>query len=117
MGGDGGNDTIIGNGGDDDLRGGAGQDKFVYSSVQSGVDTIADFSTSEGDTLVFQGLLHGTFAYLGAAAFTASGSSEARFFGGQVLVDTDGNGAADIAINLTGITAASQLHASDFVFS
>ncbi|WP_052121108.1 calcium-binding protein [Inquilinus limosus] len=117
MEGGGGSDTIIGNGGDDDLRGGSGQDGFVYSSMQSGVDTIADFNSSEGDLLVFQGLLHGTFAYLGATAFTAGGNSEARFAGGQVLVDSDGNGTTDITINLTGITSAAQLHASDFVFS
>ncbi len=112
-----GRDTLAGNAGDDTLRGGAGEDRFVFSTAQEGRDTIADFTSSEGDHLVFQGLLHGAFAYLGAAAFTAGGHTEARFAGGQLFVDIDGNGTSDITVNLTGITAASQLHASDFTFS
>ncbi|MGK9232471.1 hypothetical protein KXS07_11090 [Inquilinus limosus] len=120
------NNTIIGNGavnsleggsGNDLLFGGAGGDSFVYRGGNSGIDTINDFASWQDDKLVFDNLLHGAFTYLGSSAFTASGNSEARFASGQVLVDTDGNGTADITIKLTGFTAASQLHASDFVFS
>lgn len=112
-----GNDIIIGGADGDSIHGGIGRDRFVFTSTLDGGDFINDFNPGQGDTLVFQGLLHGTFSYLGAAAFTASGNSEARFASGQVLVDTDGNGTADITINLTGFTSASQLHTSDFVFS
>jgi len=124
MGGDG-NDIIRGSDGpnqlwggrgDDYLEGGLGTDRFSFSSIQNGIDTIADFRSMEGDELLFKGLLHGSFSYLGSADFTGSGNSEARFANGQVLVDTDGNGTANITIKLTGITDTSQLHASDFAF-
>ncbi|OWJ56629.1 calcium-binding protein [Inquilinus limosus] len=114
--GEAGDDVLGGGEGNDRLEGGSDSDEFTFSSVNSGLDTITDFTSSQGDKLAFSNMLHGTFSYLGAAAFTANGSSEARFAGGQVLVDVDGNGEADIAINLTGITSASQLHASDFMF-
>jgi Ca2+-binding RTX toxin-like protein len=112
-----GNDIIIGGADGDSLHGGIGKDRFVFTSTLDGGDFINDFSSGQGDLLVFQGLLHGTFSYLGAAAFTASSNSEARFASGQLLVDTNGNGTADITINVTGFTSATQLHASDFVFS
>ncbi|MGF6232218.1 Ca2+-binding RTX toxin-like protein [Inquilinus ginsengisoli] len=115
--GEGGNDVLGGGEGNDRLVGGAGEDEFAFYSVNSGIDIIADFKSAQDDKLAFSNLLHGTFSYLGSAAFTAGGNSEARFAGGQVLVDTDGSGSVDIVINLTGITAASELHASDFIFS
>lgn len=115
--GEGDDDVLRGDKGKDTIEGGVGGDEFIYYGVDSGIDTIVDFSPSEDDELVFWGLLHGTFSYLGTASFTGSGNSEARFADEQVRVDADGNGTADITINLTGITAASQLHASDFVFS
>ena len=110
-------DNLVGDTGNDILTGGASSDFFYFSSIGGGTDIITDFSAPQGDKLLFQGLLHGTFAYRGSAAFTAGGNSEARFAVGQMLIDTDGNGTTDIAINLTGITSASQFHASDFVFS
>ncbi|WP_343714498.1 calcium-binding protein [Inquilinus sp.] len=115
--GNGGADHLSGGRGTDALTGGAGADVFEFSSILDGTDTIADFVSAQGDKLAFQGLLHGAFSYLGAAIFTGAGNSEARFAGGQALIDTDGNGTTDITIKLTGITSASQLHASDFVFS
>ena len=114
--GDAGDDRLNGGMGDDLLMGKTGADRFVFQNG-GGVDQVGDFSTSDGDKLVFEGVLHGTFSYLGASAFTASGNSEARFAGGQLFVDTDGNGTTDITVKLTGIIDASQLHASDFVFS
>lgn len=107
-------DILEGGKGNDILTGGSGGDLFRFDRGE-GVDTVSDF-TSGLDGLHFENLLHGEFAYRGAASFTASGNSEARFAGGQVLVDIDGNGIADITIKMTGITSASQLHASDFAF-
>jgi len=115
--GNGGDDVLSGGGGADHLTGGAGADRFLFVSGPDGHSTISDFSSAQGDKLAFQGLLHGAFSYLGAAAFTAGGNSEARFAGGQLFVDTDGNGAVDITVTLTGITNASQIHASDFAFT
>jgi Ca2+-binding RTX toxin-like protein len=119
-------DQITGGGGNDTLLGGAGADQFRYNSTASGADRILDFSgtsafsgggAGEGDDLVFQGLLSGTFAYVGAAAFANNGNSQARFGGANTLqVDTNGNGVTDITITLDGFTSASQISASDFAW-
>ncbi|MGO1077789.1 calcium-binding protein [Inquilinus sp. CA228] len=112
-GGDGG-DYLVGGAGNNLLTGGAGDDYFRFSALSDGRDTISDFSSAQGDRLEFEYLLHGSFSYRGATAFTASGNSEARFEGGMVLVDADGNGVADITIILTGFSAATQLTAANF---
>ncbi|WP_052121366.1 calcium-binding protein [Inquilinus limosus] len=114
--GGGGDDQLTGGLGSDSLTGGDGADRFRFVVPSDATDTIFDFSSSEGDKLVFQGLLHGSFSYLGSGEFTATGNSEARFEDSLLLVDTDGNGSADIKINMIG-TWSSSLHASDFVFS
>jgi Ca2+-binding RTX toxin-like protein len=116
-----GDDALVGGLGNDVLTGGAGADEFVFRSRTSGVDTITDFNLDggedEGDLLVFEGLGVGTFAYLGAGAFTGgSDNSEARVLGSQVLVDTNGDGTADITITLAGLTNANQLAVDDFLF-
>ena len=118
-----GNDTLIGGGGNDNLTGGNGADHFVFNSTASGVDVITDFNElngggEEGDMLRFDGMLVGAFAYLGTGAFTGgSDNSEARVAGNQVLVDSNGDGIADITITLTALTNANQLAASDFIFN
>ncbi len=68
------------------------------------------------DKLVFStGQEVGTFTYGDAASFSGSGNSEARFDGAQqVQVDRDGDGSADIAFKMSGLTAANQLTATDF---
>ena len=116
-----GNDTMIGGAGNDSLTGGTGADHFVFTTGTNGVDTITDFNAVEGggyegDVLEFRGLLHGTFAYLGAGAFVANGNTQAHVVGSQVQLDFDGNGFSDLSINLTGLTNASQLTALDFLF-
>jgi Ca2+-binding RTX toxin-like protein len=118
-------DLLQGGGGKDTLTGGAGADQFVFKNINNGPDTITDFSgqtafaggAGEHDVLRFEGVLHGTFEYRGAQAFTASGHTEARVLHDHVLVDTDGNGTSDITIALTGLTSASQLSAADFLFA
>lgn len=52
-----GNDIIIGGLGDDLLYGGSGADKFLYLSLQDGIDTIKDFDVDEGDVIDFSQLL------------------------------------------------------------
>lgn len=67
--------------------------------------------------LRFDGLKVGTFVYLGTATFSGgSDNSEARVSGNQVIFDANGDGTADITITLTGLTAATQLAATDFLF-
>ena len=118
-----GNDTLIGSAGNDTLIGGAGADHFVFATgVVQGTDTISDFNTltggaTQGDVLDFQGMLVGTFAYMGSDVFSGgSDNSEARVVGSQVQIDADGNGVADFAITLTGLTSATQLTALDFLW-
>jgi len=104
-------DWICGSLGADTLTGGGGVNQFVYAAaVESpvvGGDVITDFNPL-ADRLVFTGLLHGSFAFLGAASFTGSGNSEARFDDATKLlsVDLDGSGTADMGITLAGLTPA-----------
>ncbi len=127
--------TIIGNSninritgleGNDNLTGGTGADRFVFTSITSGLDTITDFNglvsgIAEGDKFEFAAsLLVGVFDYVGSAAFSGgSDNSEARVntLTGRLLVDTDGDGTADITMALTGLVNANQLVLADFVFA
>jgi Ca2+-binding RTX toxin-like protein len=118
-------DTLKGRAGNDRLIGGLGSDSFAYDGANSGIDIITDFSgttafgggAGQGDKLVFEHLLHGAFQYRGGSAFLANGNSQARVQGAQVRVDTDGNGASDITITLTGLNNPTQLVAGDFLFT
>jgi len=118
----GGNDTLYGAGGNDTLVGGTGADRFVFNASSSGTDTISDFNqidggASEGDLLEFQGLLTGTFAWLGTGSYTGTGNTEARLVGDTVTIDTDGNGSTNITIRIMGLDSATDLTASDFLFT
>ena len=46
-----GNDTFLGLGGQDTLTGGLGADRFRFNSPTEGMDTITDFSKSQGDKI------------------------------------------------------------------
>ncbi|WP_376087645.1 M10 family metallopeptidase C-terminal domain-containing protein [Roseomonas sp. CCTCC AB2023176] len=113
--------TLLGGAGADVMSGGARGDRFVFTAVSDSTaeapDRITDFD-GRADLLVFQGLIHGDFAFRGAAEFTGQGSSEARYVEAahQLLVDTDGNGTADMRVVLDGISLA-QLSAADFVWN
>ena len=114
--------VMTGNSGNNSLTGGTGADQFVFTSTSSGFDTITDFNVldggaAEGDVLVFAGLLSGTFAYLGDGVFSNTGNSEAVRLGNHLLIDTDGNGVANIDMILTGLTSAAQLTGADFLFT
>jgi hypothetical protein len=77
-----------------------------------------DGGADEDDVIELVGLLKGIFVYLGTGAYSGgSDNTEARVVGSKVLIDTDGNGIANISITLTGLTNASQLSADDFLFS
>jgi Ca2+-binding RTX toxin-like protein len=112
-----GGDIIVGGEGDDRLLGGDGSDLFGFRNKIDGSDNIVDFNSSQGDKLLFDidsdGLFFDLVSYLGSSAFTGW-EGEARFFGGKLLIDMDGDARADITIKLDGITNASQLDQSDF---
>ncbi|MEQ8654720.1 MAG: hypothetical protein RIC87_19805, partial [Kiloniellales bacterium] len=90
----------------------------------SGGPTVRDFDgelvngANGEDKLVFAtGLETGSFAYIGAAAVSGGGNSEARYDGvRQVQVDQDGDGTTDQAFLINGLTGANLLTATDFVW-
>ena len=116
---------ITGLEGNDTLTGGGAADRFIFNSVDSGLDTITDFNglvsgVADGDKLQFAAsLLVGTFDYVGNAGFSGGyDNSEARvnLVTGRVIFDADGDGTGDIIIALTGLTLDTQLTITDFVF-
>jgi Ca2+-binding RTX toxin-like protein len=110
--GEGGNDTIIGGKGNDTLTGGTGKDTFVWQSGDQGtsaspaVDTITDFSMTDGDVLNLSGLLIGatTSNLSNYLSFAKSGSNTI------LTIDIDGagvNGASFVStqqITLQGVS-------------
>ncbi len=141
-----GDDVLAGGSGDDQLRGfsgadtlaiesgnaafgGSGGDIFLFDGGALGSDPegrpiVRDFDgvsvagANGQDKLVFAtGLEVGSFAYIGAAAFSGGGNSEARFEAArEIHVDRDGDGAADQVFLVDEVTAAELLTASDFVW-
>jgi Ca2+-binding RTX toxin-like protein len=144
-----GNDTIAGAGGADSLSGGAGADHFVYtaagggaqSSVQTGLDVIADFAhgTDKIDLNGFaftplekaltadaavNGFTGGSVANYFHAAAADGPAIKVEYLNGttqaQVYVDVNRDGnfdkATDIAIHLNNIAATAHLTLGDFSF-
>jgi Ca2+-binding RTX toxin-like protein len=115
-----GDDTLVGSNGADILIGGSGADRFVFrDTLQSSVtvaDTVNDFVVGQ-DKLVFEGLGNGTFSIV--SSFSNTGNAQATWAynsgtsTGTLLIDSDGNGAADMKLTLLGSSAAA-LSASDF---
>jgi Ca2+-binding RTX toxin-like protein len=107
-------DTLIGGLGADILTGGPGADVFRYSTTaEADGDVILDFNAAQGDVLDLaridaNGALprNGIFVFLGGGAFTGV-AGQLRFAGGQVLGDVNGDGLADFAITLSGVTSLS----------
>jgi len=99
--GDAGNDVLKGGAGNDTLSGGSGADRFVFDSVDDGVDVITDFGT--GDVLAIGNMLTGFSAGQEAdfVRLVDNGTST------TVQVDPDGaaNGSAyESIVVLNGVT-------------
>jgi Ca2+-binding RTX toxin-like protein len=108
-----GDDTLSGGAGADRLAGGSGNDIFAFDggdSTAGSMDTILDFAS--GDKIDLAGVDANTadgtdqaFSFVGTNAFTGT-AGELRYeqTGGNTYVygDTDGDGAADLAIMLLG---------------
>jgi hypothetical protein len=124
--GEGGNDTLVGGAGLDRLTGGLGKDQFTYNSVSESTatarDLILDFSRSQGDKISLSAIdansgLSGNqaFTFIGTAAFSnVAGQLRYETSGGLTTIfgDVNGDGVADLQIQLSGSVA---LIASDFV--
>ena len=124
----GGNDTLRGHWGADEMNGGDGDDRFVYLSVfestvaapdeiinfitgddlidVSGIDAVAVF---DDDGFVVPDGVNEAFTFIGALAFSGT-SGELRYASGIVEADIDGDTVADFAINVLGVSGA-----TDFV--
>ena len=94
--GNGGDDVLNGFEGADTYVGGAGYDVHMFSHLESG-DSVADFMTNE-DKLDLRGT-GVSFTYVGNAAFTNT-AGELRYDNGVLEGDADGDGIADISIDL-----------------
>jgi Ca2+-binding RTX toxin-like protein len=131
-----GDDTLIGGAGADQLfaglgadtmTGGGGGDTFIYraysESSTGAVDRILDFA--EGDKIdlsffdanISGGGANDAFTFVGSAAF--SGAGQLRAFGSgtswTIEADVDGNGVADLVIDVTLANPADTIVATDFV--
>ena len=128
-----GNDIIIANGLQNGLSGGGGGDIFTFTERDAQVgwrrsdgqkllpDRIADFVSGQDRIDLSQiDAVRGTeaneaFSWIGSGAFSnQAGQLRAVSVGGQVRIegDTDGNGIADLVINV----AAAAILPGDFVF-
>ncbi|HEX6011581.1 MAG TPA: type I secretion C-terminal target domain-containing protein, partial [Geminicoccaceae bacterium] len=91
-------DVLVGGPGRDQLTGGPGADRYVFTSLGDGRDTILDFNAEEGDRLDLRQLFEGTGFDPGAADAGDFLRFEALDGGGDttrvgVVADLDGAGA------------------------
>lgn len=116
-----GSDVITGRGGADVMSAGTGgADRFVYLATTDAPagESIAGFVSNSGDRIDFSAIDPGAaagdqaFAFIGTAAFTATGVAEVRFSGGTIFADSNGNGVAEMQIIMTSVAA---MVAGDFV--
>ena len=109
-----GNDWLQGGQGSDRLSGGKGADFFSYQADDVSSrwrDTITDFNGRQGDRLGITAVLDGTdpFAnpgwdYIGSSRFSKA-AAELRFADGHLQGDVDGDGKADLLIQLLGVSS------------
>ena len=101
-----GDDVITGGAGNDNLYGGSGADTFVFDSL-AGVDTIKDFSISEGDVLDFSSLNSTQGAINDFLSITGTGNDV------TISIDVTGQGTnfQDIATFDNGVTGLDDLQA------
>ncbi len=123
--GNGGADRLTGEAGADTLTGGSGADVFVFAATGDSTSTASDRITDfvRGSDRIDLGGIDASTLALGNNAFSFIGTGSFTGIAGQlrystslgtttVLGDTDGNGAADLRILLTGDIP---LTASDFL--
>lgn len=115
-----GNDILIGGAGRDALWGSSGADVFRYLLVSDSSvaarDAIKDFDFHDVIDLSALGAFAGGF--VGSGGFTGGGQGSVRFVqtgfsSGRVEADVNGDGAADLAIDVTGV--ALPVTAADYV--
>lgn len=124
-----GNDKLFGNSGDDVINGGAGSDrmwggddsdtfqftKASHSPNSTAADAIKDFVAGE-DQIDLSALVPGPIVFIGAGVFSGTGAAEVRATISAadtiVRVDVDGDGTADMRIDLSNAVGLTEL---DFI--
>ncbi len=96
-----GNDSFIFTAGNDTAVGGLGADSFILRRTAYGDDTIKDFSTAEGNHILFEAATALSQLHFTAIKVGAVDAVNGQFGSGSVTI---------MGVNLT------QLHASDFGF-
>lgn len=116
MAGNDGNDTLKGGSGNDRLTGGAGRDTFLFTSPGGGKDSITDFTTSQGDRLLFSSPNFGNLSsgalsnnrFLASSTGKATDTRQRFVFNTTTRVlyyDADGKGSgAAVAVATLNIT-------------
>jgi Ca2+-binding RTX toxin-like protein len=111
-------DTLIGGDGNDTLTGGGGVDRFVYNNSNEGVDSITDFTITDGDVIVLSSGGFGGLTTIGgtldSSLFSATENSTAKIIYsvvggvGTLSFDQDlGNSGSLVTIaNIAGFGAA-----------
>jgi Ca2+-binding RTX toxin-like protein len=123
-----GSDSLAGGLGADKLSGGSGADAFVFektdfaAGVAQSMDQIMDFSAAQGDRINLSAIdavsstsIDNKFAFIGAGAFTKIAGQlryEVSGSDSKLLGDVNGDGVADLAILLKGVTS---LAAADII--
>ncbi|WP_421282136.1 VCBS domain-containing protein, partial [Aeromonas taiwanensis] len=98
-----GNDLLIGGTGNDSLTGGAGADRFVFAEVGTlNLDSVLDYSFSQGDTLNLSTLLDANFTNTSQVSdfvkLTQTGTNV------TVQVDTDGSAGGANFVDVASLT-------------
>lgn len=114
----GGDDTLVGLFGSDRLEGGAGADIFMFNATSDAgagfavLEEITDFVSGSGDLIHLAHIDTDAatagdqgFNFIGGAGFSGDGTAEVRFINDVLFADSNGNGSAEMAIRLTGVTA------------
>ncbi len=117
-----GRDTLNGGKGNDILTGGYGADRFVFSA-DGGKDKIMDFSTADGDRIVFDAASFGLSAGSSMAAYLVFGTAATKADHGYFIAnengvwwDADGSGAGAAQQLVQFNTAVSGLNSTHFLF-
>ncbi|NVK24942.1 MAG: M10 family metallopeptidase C-terminal domain-containing protein, partial [Gammaproteobacteria bacterium] len=93
-----GDDVLDGQAGEDVYVGGAGSDSFVFSVIETG-DSISDFTT--GEDFIDLRATGVAFTFVGENGLSGQ-AGELAYTDGKLQGDVDGDGVADLEIDLLG---------------